>query len=102
MYHTRAGKTACFSPRQRLQMASFNRIALFPLPLVREKRKKENHAMASFVLIGDFFFLILVLIWVTLSVSSLSVVCYLSLRAFEQASFMLLSSRWRDGDKNLN
>lgn len=56
MYHTRAGKTACFSPRQRLQMASFNRIALFPLPLVREKRKKENHAMASFVLIGDFYF----------------------------------------------
>lgn len=58
--------------------------------------------MSSFVLIGDFLFLILVLIWVTLSVSSLSVVCYLSLRAFEQTSFMLLSSRWRDGDKNLN
>lgn len=100
MYHTCVRETACFSPRQRLQMASFYGIALFPLPLVM---KNENHAMLSFVLIGDFFFfLILVLIWVALSVSFLSVACYLSLRAFEQASFMLLSSRWRDGDKNLN
>lgn len=80
-------------------MASFYRLALFPLPLVM---KRENHAMPSFVLIGDFFFLILLLIWVALSVSSVSVVCYLSPGAFEQASFTLLGSRWRDGDKNLN
>lgn len=100
MYHSRVGKTACFSPRQRLQMASFYRIALFPLPLVM--KKKENHAMSSFVLIGDLKKKNVLLIWAALSVSSLSVVCYLSLRAFEQASFMLLSSRWRDGDKNLN
>lgn len=101
MYHSRAGKTACFSPRQRLQMASFYRIALFPLPLVM--KKKENCAMSSFVLIGDLkkkkFSSDL---GCTFCLLSLSVVCYLSLRAFERASFMLLSSRWRDGDKNLN
>lgn len=50
------------------------------VPIAFGQGKKENHAMASFVLIGDFFFfffLILVLIWVTLSVSSLC--CLLSL-----------------------
>lgn len=33
-------------------MASFYRLALFPLPMVM---KKVNHTMPSFVLIGDFF-----------------------------------------------
>lgn len=88
MYHSRAGKTACFSPRQRLQMASFYRIALFPLPLVM--KKKENCAMSSFVLIGDLKKKNLVLIWAALSVSSLSLLCAISLS--EPLSGLLLCS----------
>lgn len=67
-----------------------------PIAFGHEKRKSRH------VGICPHWWFFWFLIWVALSVSSVSVVCYLSSRAFEQTSFTLLSSRWRDGDKNLN
>lgn len=64
-------KTVCFSPRQRLQMASFYSIALPSLPL---DMNDQNRTMPSFVHIGVFDF---TFDWVALSVLSL---CILSER----------------------